>query len=238
VPSPLQLPDDPVISYVIPLVLTSRGDSGDWRLEEIAGTGFLVAEGRGLGVTARHIAHNLERGTAAAVFAQADGTWRAVQILKFEQHPVEDVALFRLPADDYYSPFSVVASQHYSSAEYSVWGYPEDEHHDRMAAGGLAPDLVYSAGHIRRRVSYELPSVAPGRSFYELSTPAGNKCSGAPVSELTNPWHVIGVYVGERRNDTGTLAVGYATRTEALHAHWPALFGTAKLSTLCVAGRA
>jgi len=161
-----------------------------------------------------------------------------VQILKFEQHPVEDVALFRLPADDYYSPFSVVASQHYSSAEYSVWGYPEDEHHDRMAAGGLAPDLVYSAGHIRRRVSYELPSVAPGRSFYELSTPAGNKCSGAPVSELTNPWHVIGVYVGERRNDTGTLAVGYATRTEALHAHWPALFGTAKLSTLCVAGRA
>jgi Trypsin-like peptidase domain len=238
VPSPLQLPDDPVISYVIPLVLTSRGDSGDWRLEEIAGTGFLVAEGRGLGVTARHIAHNLERGTAAAVFAQADGTWRAVQILKFEQHPVEDVALFRLPADDYYSPFSVVASQHYSSAEYSVWGYPEDEHHDRMAAGGLAPDLVYSAGHIRRRVSYELPSVAPGRSFYELSTPAGHKCSGAPVSELTNPWHVIGVYVGERRNDTGTLAVGYATRTEALHAHWPALFGTAKLSTLCVAGRA
>jgi hypothetical protein len=238
VPSPLQLPDDPVISYVIPLVLTSRGDSGDWRLEEIAGTGFLVAEGRGLGVTARDIAHNLERGTAAAVFAQADGTWRAVQILKFEQHPVEDVALFRLPADDYYSPFSVVASQHYSSAEYSVWGYPEDEHHDRMAAGGLAPDLVYSAGHIRRRVSYELPSVAPGRSFYELSTPAGHKCSGAPVSELTNPWHVIGVYVGERTNDTGTLAVGYATRTEALHAHWPALFGTAKLSTLCVAGRA
>lgn len=237
-PSPLQLPDDPVISYVIPLLLTSRGDSGDSRLEEIAGTGFLVAEGRGLGVTARHIAHNLERGTAAAVFAQADGTWRAVQILKFEQHPVEDVALFRLPADDYYSPFSVVASQHYSSAEYSVWGYPEDEHHDRMAAGGLAPDLVYSAGHIRRRVSYELPSVAPGRSFYELSTPAGHKCSGAPVSELTNPWHVIGVYVGERRNDTGTLAVGYATRTEALHAHWPALFGTAKLSTLCVAGRA
>jgi len=238
VPSPLQLPDDPVISYVIPLVLTSRGDSGDWRLEEIPGTGFLVAEGRGLGVTARHIAHNLERGTAAAVFAQADGTWRAVQILKFEQHPVEDVALFRLPADDYYSPFSVVASQHYSSAEYSVWGYPEDEHHDRMAAGGSAPDLVYSAGHIRRRVSYELPSVAPGRSFYELSTPAGHKCSGAPVSELTNPWHVIGVYVGERRNDTGTLAVGYATRTEALHAHWPALFGTAKLSTLCVVGRA
>lgn len=237
-PSPLQLPDDPVISYVIPLVLTSRGDSGDWRLEEIAGTGFLVAEGRGLGVTARHIAHNLERGTAAAVFAQADGTWRAVQILKFEQHPVEDVALFRLPADDYYSPFSVVASQHYSSAEYSVWGYPEDEHHDRMAAGGLAPDLVYSAGHIRRRVSYELPSVAPGRSFYELSTPAGHKCSGAPVSELANPWHVIGVYVGERRNDTGTLAVGCATRTEALHAHWPALFGTAKLSTLCVVGRA
>ena len=173
--SPLQLPDDPVISYVIPLALTSRGDGGDWRLEEIAGTGFLVAEGRGLGVTARHIAHNLERGTAAAVFAQADGTWRAVQILKFEQHPVEDVALFRLPADDYYSPFSVVASQHYSSAEYSVWGYPEDEHHDRMAAGGLAPDLVYSAGHIRRRVSYELPSAAPGRSFYELSTPAGNK---------------------------------------------------------------
>src|SRR6476469_4962718 len=77
-----------------------------------------------------------------------------------------------------------------------------------------------------------------GVDFYELSTPAGHKCSGAPVSELTNPWHVIGVYVGERRNDTGTLAVGYATRTEALHAHWPALFGTAKLSALCVAGRA
>ena len=36
---------------------------------------------------------------------------------------------------------------------------------------------------------------------------------------------VVGVYVGERSTDTGTLAVGYATRTEALHGHGPALFG-------------
>ena len=101
-----------------------------------------------------------------------------------------------------------------------LWGYPDDVHYDLMAdSGGLVVDLVYSAGHIRRCVNYGLPdNRIPGRNFYELSSPAGQCCSGAPMSirKRGGEFSVVGVYVGEHRDFANTFAVGYATRTEAL----------------------
>ncbi|MFF4147468.1 hypothetical protein ACFY0A_40660 [Streptomyces sp. NPDC001698] len=78
--------------------------------------------------------------------------------------------------------------------------------------------MLYSEGHVRRRVSGDgaLPGIR-GSRFFELSTPAGPGCSGAPLiarspSQLGPDWHVVGVYVGERRSQPGDLFVGYGVR--------------------------
>jgi hypothetical protein len=98
-----------------------------------------------------------------------------------------------------------------------LWGYPEAVLYDRADAGGASPDLVYSEGHIRRRITRDLPGMR-GRTFFELSTPAGAGCSGSPVT-MRRPgmqWQVVGVYAGERRSESGDFAVGFATRVADL----------------------
>lgn len=141
--SKIQPPREAIQGYVLSLALMRETDEGWWP-EAIVGTGFLVAEGRGLGVTATHVAKVLENhptAAAVALFVQVSGKWEALPILKFDPHPVEDVALFRVIDDDYFSPFTVAADQHYSSAPYELWGYPEDVHYDRMADLGAPPPI-------------------------------------------------------------------------------------------------
>lgn len=244
--SVLQRPDDPIDSFVVPLaVVTLDTTQSDLpvRVESVEGTGFLVANGRGLGVTARHVAKALraatsvpERRLAVAMFVDPDGNFRTSCVGRFEMHPTEDVALFRLADDDYLSPFSVTTAQHFASMDYQLWAYPDDVRHDYLTeqAKLLNVPLVFSAGHIRRRISAEVHSDIPGSKFFELSDPAGSCCSGAPVTTRRDPWQVIGVYVGERRNFANTFAVGYATRGEALFEQWPQLVdGSTDLSGLC-----
>jgi hypothetical protein len=256
-------------SFVLPLLI---GVVNPWdederhrlRADWVAGTGFLLAGGRGLGITARHVVKDLladsplveppmvlSRDAAPvrlplAMFINEDGNYRSVPIGAVDPHPSEDVALFRLPDQDLCSPYSLSADQREASAEYAVWGYPDEVRHDYFTEEQrlLNVPLIYSGGYIRRRLTAEIPPPGHlGRSFYELSTPAGQCCSGAPVSVRPDPWRAIGVYVGERRqpdrrlSDTDVVigsAVGYATRADALVQQWPQLFDpTADLSELC-----
>jgi hypothetical protein len=243
--SSLQRPDMPVDSYVVPLMLVTL-DMADpelpVRVESVEGTGFLLAGGRGLGITARHVAQTLrastsvpERRLAVAAFVDSDGNFRNSIIGRFDLHPTEDVALFRLEDDDFYSPYTLTADRHYGGVDYCLWGYPDDVRHDYFTeeARPMNVPLVYSAGHIRRRVSAEVHvDDVPGRNFYELSTPAGGCCSGAPVALRGDPFRVVGVYVGERRNFANTFAVGFATRSEVIAQQWPQLVA-GDLSGLC-----
>jgi hypothetical protein len=135
--------------------------------------------------------------------------------------PTEDVALFRLDDDDYTSPFVVGQRLHRISAEYRIWGYPEDLYMEKVGDKSLPAALVFSGGHVRRRVNYEIERI-PGSHFYELSTPAGAGCSGAAVS-IDGGTEIDAIYVGERRNETNTFAVGYATRSDVLAERWPQL---------------
>ncbi len=223
----------------------------------VEGTGFLIANGRGLGITARHVAEALRSKTPSvdqleqtvtewppaaevrvqtAGFIQPNGQVLSAPIMAWDLHPTEDVALFRLPDDQYYSPYSIHTEERFGSAEYSLWGYPDDVRYDLFAVGNrmLSLPLVYSAGHIRRQVPNEIPvNTVRGCTFYELSTPAGSCASGSPVSLKWNPTQVIGVYVGERRNETNTFSVGYATRSSVIAARWPALVGNGDMSQLC-----
>jgi hypothetical protein len=246
-----------IASFVLPLLVAvvRPGDQQTLTAETVMGTGFLVAEGRGLGITARHVVTELlasapipdpwtlvadvtEIRTPVVGFITAEGHLHSMPVGAVDLHPTEDIALFRLPDGDYGSPYTVSAVPHDSAAEYAVWGYPDEMRHDFFTEGNrpLNVPLVYSAGHIRRRVSSEIPITdIQGRYFYELSTPAGSCCSGAPVSlRGQHMWQAIGVYVGERRDEAGTFAVGYATRAAAIAEQWPLLVDpNADLSGLC-----
>ena len=202
----------------------------------LCGTGFLLRNGRGLGVTAAHVAEDLleSEGTPAAMFRTASRRLGYANVLRFDIHPTEDVALFRLPDDDYKSQYVITPERHNASDKYQLWGYPEDIYHDQLERDGvLIAHLVFSSGDVRRRVSYGMPHIR-GSMFYELSTPAGRGCSGSAVA-INSDWRVGAVYVGERRNDAGTFAVGYATRSEVLAERWPLLVGGERrhMSSLC-----
>lgn len=207
-----------------------------------------------MGITARHVAKALlsaapipdpwtpvseitEIRTPLVGFIDENGDLRSSPVGAIDLHPTEDVALFRLPDQDYYSPYTISADKHEASADYSLWGYPDEVRHDFFTEKQqfLNMPLVYSGGHIRRRFNGEIPEPRPrGRIFYELSVPAGACCSGAPVSlRRDRSWRAIGVYVGERRNLSG-FAVGFATRSEVLAEQWPQLVNPAgDLSGLC-----
>jgi hypothetical protein len=105
-------------------------DEHPLRVETVEGTGYLVAGGRGLGITARHVAAavlaaapipDLSVGISPTAevrvplvgFPGADGFFRSAAIVAFDLHPTEDVALFRLPDDDYFSPYTINTSQHF-----------------------------------------------------------------------------------------------------------------------------
>lgn len=248
-----------VHNYVVPLMVNKvRPATGnpfglDIEVASVEGTGFLLANGRGLGVTARHVALAMQalappvldvlpqwRKTEVVVgvagFIQPHGGVPGTPIMAWDLHPTEDVALFRLPEDNYFSEYTIHPQPQFGATQYDLWGYPDDVRYDRFTERNrmLQVPLIYSGGYIRRGVSHELPiDRVPGRSFYELNTPAGSCASGSAVSLKWNPGQVIGVYVGERRNETGSFSVGYATTSEAIAAQWPALVGNGDMSKLC-----
>jgi hypothetical protein len=153
------------------------------------GTGFLISGSTGLAFTAKHVADNLEVGLSAGLFVE-DGGWRSYAIHEIRDHPTEDVSVIFLEANNWDSPFHLVDEQHHASARYSVWGYPTDVMYERLDDSGIALpsyELVYSEGHVRRRISdVDLPA-ARGRQFFELSNAAGAGCSGAPVPHSDEP---------------------------------------------------
>lgn len=236
-PAAIQRRDEIIENFVLPLATgTAEGPSG-YLLHEMCGTGFLLKNGRGLGITARHVMRKLQESdaTPVAVFRPQAGETRCHVIETFDLHPTEDVALFRIADDDYSSPFVVGQTKQPVASQYTLWGYPEDVYYDRLSelGGLLQVDLVFSRGHVRRLVNYRI-ALIPGEHFYELSTPAGGGCSGSAVTMDPQAWRVDGIYVGERRSEANTFAVGYAVRSEVLVERWPQLIGeNGDLSTLC-----
>ena len=122
-PSSLQPPNEPLDSYVLPLPGVTKTGPTTSRVVRVVGTGFLVADGRGLGVTAGHVAKNYEdaiggREYPAVAFRQANAVRKIVPVAKFERHPREDVALLRLALeDDFHSPYTVSAELHTAPAD-------------------------------------------------------------------------------------------------------------------------
>ncbi len=219
---------DRIVDWVFLVVTAAQADGGvEIRLQ---GTGFLLAGGDGLAITARHVARALGEEPAGGMFRDDDDGWRLTSATEVETHPREDVAWLRLETDDHGSQLRLDPGERHQATPYMVWGYPEDVHYEMVDhSSGKAlprPDLIYSEGYVRRRMTGIPIDSVSGHTLFELSAVAGDGCSGGPViwkrPGLPGPWQVIGVYIGQRTNyladdpnrrrSTADVAVGYATR--------------------------
>ena len=121
-------------------------------------------------MTARHVAKEIVIGETAVLFNR-NGEWELAGVQGVETHPVEDVALIRLEPGDYHSPFKLSHFHAHASSQYGV-GYPDailrelPPGRDSMTLP--RPDLAYSEGHIRRRLTDIPSSRSLGAKLYEL----------------------------------------------------------------------
>lgn len=212
---------------VFPFFLVSRTQDSGVKADSFQGTGFLIGS-RGFALTAGHVAQVIRGVPAVAGFVGTSGGWYGFTVREVEVHPTEDIAVVLLDKNPsgqpWHSWMQPCARWDGSSREYSLWGYPEDVYYE-VTVDGIArgrPDLVYSRGHIRRRLSnIPLPGIK-GKHFFELSTVAGPGCSGSPVIALPSGpgWEVIGIYCGDRSSrsssDSIPTSVGYAVRMDAV----------------------
>jgi hypothetical protein len=219
----LEIDSERIDNFVVPVVRVTQ-EHGGLSYAGLVGTAFLLAEPAGIALTARHVAKEITIGEVAVLFSRESG-WQPAAVTGIQLHPTEDVAALRLEDGSYPSPFILSRSQEYASCQYMLWGYPDAVLYEQVVHGRAVqrPSLVYSEGHIRRRLTDVTLDRPEGRRFYELSTVAGAGCSGSP-------WRVVGIYVGERRSESGDFSVGYATRIAEIDdgvPAWSHLFGTA-----------
>jgi Trypsin-like peptidase domain len=217
---------DRIIDYVFPVVAAKRVDAQTIDYRGLLGTGFLVKNGGGLGLTAGHVADSIVADQVAALFRDVTGAWQPKAITAVERCSGDDLALIHIEGITWQSPFFVTSAAEYGSAHYSMWGYPLDVTNEQEANGRVAPrpDLIFSEGHIRRRLTDIKFRGIAGRKMYELSNVAGSGCSGSPVcirQPGRDPFEVIGVYIGERYSEADHVSVAFAVRSEVILEAWP-----------------
>lgn len=221
---------DAIRDHVFPLIDVELRNE-EVRAASFLGTCFSIGA-RNFALTAAHVVAPAQHPMVAVVHPEL--SWRAIPVRQIETHPSEDLALLDIepPAagTTWKSIFGSDRIGAHASLPYAVWGYPADALTEVVEHGQMTmrPDLVYSAGHISRRLTgLDLPNIK-STALYELSGVAGAGCSGSPVLNRLpgRHWDLIGVYLGQRRRDDldGT-AVGYALRFEHVAAWAPDLLG-------------
>ena len=196
-----------VRDIVFPLILAKKVGSNAIEMVAFLGTGFLVGS-EGYALTAAHVIDvNLQplQAVVGMFVDKETNKWQVFNVDTCDIHPTEDVALLKMRNGDWYpTDVKVSFEKQFSSFEYKLFGYPDAnlrENVDYKDANGRVlgrPDLIYSSGHIRRRVSFNLPGIK-GKYFYELSQPVGPGCSGSPVfASINGVWHIVGVYVADK----------------------------------------
>lgn len=199
-------PDALVRDMVFPIIHAKKVDGGI-EMVSFLGTGFLVGS-KGYALTAAHVMEvdKVKDHAVVGMFVQKEtGKWTVWNADLCDVHPSEDVALLKMRNDHWEeAAFKVSFEKQFSAFEYKLFGYPYAnlyEDADARAPDGRVlgrPDLIYSAGHIRRRTNFSLPGIR-GRCFYELSQPVGSGCSGSPIFTVRGrSWEVVGIYVADK----------------------------------------
>ncbi len=213
----------PIRDFIFPLIKARTLDE-EFEYEELIGTGFLIGN-RGFAITAAHVVEQLMEGdrnleNIQAIFAD-DTKWFGYSIECYEKHETEDVAIIKLKNFKRDSFLKVLCDKQHAAIEYHCWGYPRDVAKELQKLDENAmerPDLIFTQGYIRRRISGPLyPTILfRGVEFYELSETVGQGNSGGPIILKSPPYgKVIGLYIGEKEQGN----IGYAVRAEAF-ANW------------------
>lgn len=203
----MSIEDTPIRDLVFPIILAESAGENEIRMISFLGTGFLFGS-QGYALTAAHVVNfkTEERQVILGLFVdKKTNKWATFNVEISDIHPREDVALLRVKGGHWQdTKIRISFESMFSSFEYKLFGYPntnllEDvDSRDRFGKVLGRPDLIYSAGHIRRRISFSLPGIK-GRCFYELSQPVGAGCSGSPIFKIKNGvWYVIGIYVADK----------------------------------------
>jgi S1-C subfamily serine protease len=214
---------DVVRDSVFPLVEVAPEDDGTAAFVRLLGTGFLLGA-HGFALTAAHVLRDVP---TSAFFVDEEGRWRGFPVTRHEVHPSEDVAVLQIAGGPWGSILTLGHTVVQATFPYFAWGYPDDVLWEVVEQGRAQPrpDLVFTAGYVRRRVrDLHLPKIK-GSLLAELTTPAGSGCSGAPVLARPGPdlWEVVGLYLGERRSDD--VQVGYAVLTDVFRDWGPSIVG-------------
>lgn len=231
---------DNIRDHIFPLIKVKVLDSKYVGEPELIGTGFLIGA-RGFGLTAAHVLDQCftdlgENEAVVAIFWNMFTEYVAFQVTAHEKHPTEDVGLVKLSHEDLWSIFEISDTHQNATCEYGCWGYPMEiaEELKKLYEGAQQqPDLIYTQGYIRRRITRDLfpTMIFRGMQFYELSEQVGEGNSGAPViwrrSIGAHKWQIIGIYIGEKGSksigEKDGSKVSYAVRAEAFVGWQPAL---------------
>ena len=224
--------DAKVRDIVVP-VFVARWNDSTFDYKSSHGTAFLIGK-RGFAITAAHVIEQVsdEDGEGVLGFIDDDNSWIGGRIIEYEKHPSEDIAILKLDGRKPRQSWLVLSgNSRFQSCKYDCWGYPIDiaEFSRKFGEEQLeSPDLIYTHGYVRRRISKPFPfSLYRGSSFYELSEDGGSGCSGAPVIDVTSigkgSWDVFGVYIGHAT--IGECEASYAVRSDAICDWHPTILG-------------
>lgn len=214
-----------LIDYIFPLIrATKTGDT--YNYEELIATGFFIGS-RGYALTAGHVINQLfdnlpANGVVLALFADDESYWHPYEVTGHSKHPTEDVGIIKIDGDWWKSIIEISTIPAHSGVEYHCWGYPKVVAQEIMNVqeGAMErPELIFTQGYIRRRISRELEvRMFVGTQFYELSEIVGEGNSGGPIifKKSVQPdikWKLIGIYMGEKEGNR--VDISYAVRSEA-----------------------
>jgi S1-C subfamily serine protease len=220
---------DRISDSVFPIIVVNQSADGSLTLTSVRGTGFFI--GKDYALTARHVVCPVVEGLG--ILINDSGQWLFFPAVAIDQHPSEDVALLKIAPPSrnraWSSIFRPSGDWEGSASRYRLFGYPEDAMYDIVENGLVQPrpDLVYTQGYVKRRITNVALGNISGTGFYELSDRAGSGYSGGPVlsREVAATWRVFGIYVGERVWEGSGFSVGYALRFDVLTSWESSLFG-------------
>jgi hypothetical protein len=192
---------------VFPIALAEKVGENEVKMVQFLGTGFLFGS-KGFALTAAHVVDFKVAENQAIIgmfINEATNKWTSFNANICDIHPTEDVALLMMGGEHWKdTTIRISFEKQFSSFEYKLFGYPnanllEDvDSRDEYGRVLGRPDLIYSAGHIRRRTNFSIPGIK-GSCLYELSQPVGAGCSGSPIFKTQNGiWDVVGIYIADK----------------------------------------